>query len=63
MPGVGTSRWRSDWLLLFALAVSVRVLAALLLDGFRHPDLNEYEDIARSVVAGTGYRFYHLGVW
>ena len=57
------SRWRSDWLLLFAVAVAARVTAALILDGFRHPDLNEYEDIARSVVAGTGYRFYHLGVW
>lgn len=63
MTTVGRFRWRSDWLLLFAVAVAARVVAALVLDGFRHPALNEYEDIARSVVAGTGYRFYHLGVW
>lgn len=58
-----TSRWRLDWLLLFALAVGLRILAGVVLDGFHHPALNEYEDIARSMVAGKGYRFYHLGVW
>ena len=56
-------RWRRDWWLLFGIAVVLRVLAALVLDGFRHPELNEYEDIARSMVAGRGYSFYHLGVW
>ena len=56
-------RGRLDLWGLFAGALAVRVLAALVLDGYRHPGLNEYEDIARSVVAGTGYRFYHLGVW
>lgn len=63
MNAVVTSRWRQDWLLLFTLAVALRVMAGLVLDGFAHPALNEYEDIARSVVAGKGYRFYHLGVW
>jgi len=58
-----TTRWRRDWLLLFAVALGLRITAGLVLDGFRHPGLNEYEDIARSMVAGRGYRFYHLGVW
>lgn len=62
--GAAASPWRRrDWGLLFLAALGLRVLAALLLDGFRHPGLNEYEDIARSLVAGRGYSFYHLGVW
>jgi len=57
MHASAPSRWRRDWLLVFALAVATRVMAAALLDGFRHPGLNEYDDIARSIVAGGGYSF------
>ena len=32
-----TTRWRRDWLLLFAVALGLRITAGLVLDGFRHP--------------------------
>lgn len=53
---------RRAWLILFAGALGIRLVCALALDGFRHPQLFEYDDIARSLVAGHGFAYRHLGV-
>jgi hypothetical protein len=44
---------------LFAAAVAIR-LAALVILGL-HPESYEYERQARSLLAGEGYRYVHLG--
>jgi 4-amino-4-deoxy-L-arabinose transferase-like glycosyltransferase len=43
-----------------SVAVAVRVAAALILDGFRHPDLSEYDLIARNLLEGRGFTYPHL---
>jgi 4-amino-4-deoxy-L-arabinose transferase-like glycosyltransferase len=50
------------WLLLFLLALGIRLACAVVMDGFRHPQLFEYEDLARSLVAGHRFAYRHLGV-
>ena len=49
-------------LLVSAAAVLVRLIAALVLDGFRHPHLEEYDLIARNMLAGRGFTYPHHGI-
>lgn len=44
------------------IAAVVRVAAAGILDGLRHPSLLEYDTIARNMVAGDGFSYAHHGV-
>lgn len=46
----------------FAVALVVRVAAALWVDGFRRPEVAEYDAIARNLLAGRGFVFEQLGV-
>ena len=45
-----------------ALAVAVRLGAALATGGLRQPELWEYDSAARAMVAGKGFVFWHIGV-
>ena len=45
-----------------ATALTARLAAALAVDGLRHPGLEEYEEIARNLLAGRGFTFLHLGI-
>ena len=54
--------WRRYWRLLFVLAFGVRLTAAFMLDGFRSPETFEYENLARSMLAGKGFVYKHLDV-
>jgi 4-amino-4-deoxy-L-arabinose transferase-like glycosyltransferase len=40
----------------------VRLVAALAVDGLRHPELNEYDSLARALVNGQGFVYVHMGV-
>lgn len=51
-----------NWLALAVLALVVRLVAAAALDAFRHPELFEYEALARAMLAGDGFTYHHLGV-
>jgi 4-amino-4-deoxy-L-arabinose transferase-like glycosyltransferase len=53
---------RRDAWLVFASALAIRLAAAAVLDGFRHPEIFEYDDIARAIASGRGFSYYHLGV-
>jgi 4-amino-4-deoxy-L-arabinose transferase-like glycosyltransferase len=53
-----TIRWWTIGLTAFV----VRVVAALALDGFRHPELNEYNSLARAMVRGQGFVYGHIDV-
>jgi 4-amino-4-deoxy-L-arabinose transferase-like glycosyltransferase len=44
------------------LALFTRLAAALATGGLRHPELNEYDSIARSLVAGKGFQYVHIDV-
>src|SRR5688572_1866031 len=44
-----------------AIAAVLRLAAAAILDGLRHPTLLEYDTIARNLVAGRGFSYDHLG--
>ena len=66
-PGSAGARlpvWRLPyaWFILFAVALILRLGAAFLLNGLRNPEIFEYDDLARSVLAGTGFVYHHLGV-
>lgn len=45
-----------------AVAFTVRIAAAVVLDGLRHPEVYEYDGIARNLIAGRGFSFPHLNV-
>ncbi len=55
--------WRPDWLGLFVLAFGLRLAAAVVTDAFRHPQLYEYEDLARAMLAGRGFTYGHWGIF
>jgi len=59
---VGDTRRRHILWGIAAVALALRLAAAGLMDGFRHPQLNEYDVIARNLVAGRGFSYGHLGV-
>ena len=44
------------------VALAVRIAAALALDGFLHPDVQEYDLIARNLLAGRGFTYPNLGI-
>lgn len=54
-------RRRLLWIGLFGFAVGVRVIAAGVLDAVHHPHVYEYDEIARSILAGHGFSFGHHG--
>ena len=60
MTSVGRSRLRT-WLVIGGLALGVRLLAASLTGAFQHPQLFEYDEIARALLAGDGFVYHHLG--
>jgi 4-amino-4-deoxy-L-arabinose transferase-like glycosyltransferase len=47
---------------LFLLALAVRVCAAVYLDAFHHPQIYEYDQIARAMLAGKGFTHPYLGI-
>jgi 4-amino-4-deoxy-L-arabinose transferase-like glycosyltransferase len=51
-------RWWSLWL----GALAIRLAAAVVTGGLWHPELNEYDSIARTLVRGGGFLYYHIGV-
>lgn len=55
---------RSTWAIWAAglTALAVRLTAALLLDGLKHPHLEEYDNIARNILAGRGHSLYQHGI-
>jgi len=59
---IAVARWRRDWLLLFLLAVALRLGAGLATGGLVHPQLFEYDDMARNLLAGNGLTIRHLGL-
>lgn len=54
-------RWRR-WLAIGAIALVARLGAAIATGGLRHPELNEYDDLARSMLRGAGFTYGHIGV-
>ena len=54
---------RMNVVLAVALAAFVvRLAAALAMDGLKHPELWEYDDIARAIVAGQGFTYHFHGI-
>ena len=49
------------WLLAIA-ALAIRLGAAVAADGLRHPELNEYDSIARTLVSTGEFLYWHIGV-
>ena len=45
-----------------SIALAVRVLGAVALDGLHHPHLEEYDIVARNMLAGKGFSFAHHGI-
>jgi 4-amino-4-deoxy-L-arabinose transferase-like glycosyltransferase len=43
-------------------ALLVRLAVAILLDGLRHPHVEEYDLIARNLVAGRGFTYFQHGI-
>lgn len=52
---------RAGWAIFVAAAV-VRLAVAVAMDGLRHPELFEYDAMARNLLAGRGLTFMHLGI-
>ena len=48
------TQWR-EWVFLAFLALGVRLLAASVIDGWRHPQMYEYETVVQSLLAGRGF--------
>jgi len=44
------------------VAIGLRVLAALALDGLSNPERWEYDDIARAIIAGDGFTYQFHGI-
>jgi 4-amino-4-deoxy-L-arabinose transferase-like glycosyltransferase len=59
---VKTRYLRSDWLVLFLLAFALRLGAGLVTGRLEHPELYEYDAMARNLLAGRGLSFTHLGI-
>ena len=62
---IGLSRspgWRVDGLVLFVLAVLLRLGAGLATGGLAQPELFEYDGMAKNLLAGHGLTFTHLGI-
>jgi 4-amino-4-deoxy-L-arabinose transferase-like glycosyltransferase len=60
-PG-GLDRYRLALWIVAATALVGRVAAAIILDGFRHPEIDEYDVIAKNMLADRGFTYTHLGV-
>ncbi len=45
-----------------AVAFLIRVIVAMAMNGLSRPEVNEYNSMARALVAGRGYIFGHLGI-
>ncbi len=45
----------------FLVALAIRVVAQIAYGSYGHPQTFEYDDIARSIVSGEGYRYRFLG--
>ena len=45
-----------------AVALAIRIAVALSLDGFLHPEVSEYDLIARNLLAGRGFSYPHLSI-
>ena len=52
---------RALWTVAF-VALAIRLAAAVVVDGFRHPEVNEYDSLARALVSGQGFLYYHIGI-
>src|SRR5262249_21132323 len=57
-------RWEllTSWQVVFLFALVIRLAAALATGGLWHPELNEYDSIARTLVQGQGFLYYHIRV-
>ena len=62
MSTARTSRLGLVFCAVAVTAFAARVAAALWLDGFFHPQLEEAAVIARNIVAGRGFTFSYLGI-
>lgn len=60
--GLVSDRYALTLLIVGALALAMRVMAAIVLDGFRHPHLEEYDVVARNLLAGRGFTYGHHGI-
>ena len=60
-PAATTHPARVLWAV-YVVALIVRIAAAIALDGFRHPQVQEYDTIARNMLDGRGFTFEQLGV-
>lgn len=58
----GRDRYRLALWTAGAAAFLARVGAAIALDGFYHPQIDEYDFIARNILAGRGFTYTHIGV-
>src|ERR1043165_4038421 len=56
-----TSR-RTAYCLTASLGLIIRLIVGMATGGIRHPQLLEYDAIARSLMAGRGFLFPHLDV-
>ena len=45
-----------------ATALAVRIVVAIALDGLKDPHLEEYDLLARNLLAGRGFAYPHLGI-
>lgn len=61
-PRWGGGRARFDWLLLFLLGFASRLAAGIVTGGITHPELFEYDAMARNFLAGRGLTYTHLGI-
>ena len=50
------------WWIVGALACLVRLTVAMASGGLRTPELSEYDEIAKSMLAGNGFAVVHLGI-
>jgi 4-amino-4-deoxy-L-arabinose transferase-like glycosyltransferase len=60
--GFISDRYVFALLIVGAFAFVVRIMAALALDGLWYPHLEEYDVVARNMLAGRGFSFLHHGV-
>lgn len=44
------------------IALVTRLMVAFLLDGMRNPDVQEYDVIARNLIAGRGFTYFNHGI-
>jgi 4-amino-4-deoxy-L-arabinose transferase-like glycosyltransferase len=58
----GADRYALALLIVGATALAARVTAAIVLDGLYHPHLEEYDVVARNILAGRGFTYGHHGI-